>query len=88
MNTKNSNCCDTDNSECNTQETNCCTTEKKSTSSNKKKAGLGILLLAITFAVVSAFTTGNSDKKASCDTGTSCETSCETGTKTESCCSK
>jgi hypothetical protein len=88
MNTENSNCCDTDNSDCNTQETNCCTTEKK-TSSNKKKAGLGILLLAITFALVSAFTAGDSKEKASCSTGeASCEASCKTVSTEISCCSK
>ena len=34
MNTKNSNCCDTDDSDCNTQETNCCTVEQKTKSGN------------------------------------------------------
>lgn len=88
MNDKKLNCCGTDNSECNTQEANCCTTEKKSIG-NKKKAGLGILLIALIFAVASAFTTDDPNEKANCSTAeTSCETSCDTESEESNCCSK
>jgi len=88
MSKENLSCCNADNSDCNTQKTNCCSTEQKPFG-RKKIVGLGILLIAITFAIVSAFTTSNTDEKASCGTGeTSCETSCETGSTETSCCSK
>ena len=83
------NCCDTDNSNCNTQETNCCSTEQKSTGSNKKKVGLGVLLIAIIFAGASAFTMDSSTEKANCAAEKEgCETSCEVGSEETSCCSK
>jgi len=88
MSNQKSNCCDTENSDCNTQETNCCSTEKTSISSIKKKVGLGILLLAITFAVISAFSPDNSTESPSCGSEESCETSCETSSEKTSCCSK
>lgn len=82
------NCCNTDNSDCSTQEVNCCSIEKKP-SNNKKKIGLGVLGLAIVFALVSAFTTGNPSEKSNCGPGeTSCDTSCETVSTEGSCCSK
>ena len=89
MNNEKTNCCDTNNSDCNTQDTNCCSPEKVSVSSIKKKAGLAVLLLAITFAIISAFSSSNATNKTNCSTGEkNCETSCETGSAGSSCCSK
>jgi hypothetical protein len=88
MSKENLDCCNTENSDCNTNETNCCSTEKTSISSNKKKVGLGILLLAITIAVVSTFSPDNSTESPSCGSEESCETTCETGSDETSCCSK
>lgn len=90
MSEKKSNCCDTDNSDCNTVETNCCeTSQNPINSSNKKKIGIGVLLIAITFAVISAFSTDQSSEKSSCSSSeTSCSTPCDTGDKEVSCCSK
>lgn len=90
MNNENSNCCDTDNSGCDTKESDCCSTDANSTNSNtKKKVGLTVLLIAVVFAVLSAFNTGNSSEVSSCSPGQeSCATSCETGGDTKtSCCS-
>jgi len=89
MNEKKSNCCDPDNSGCDTKESNCCGTSLNSLNSSvKKKIGLGVLLIAITFAMISAFRTNQSTEKSSCNTNTSCSTTCEKGSQEVSCCSK
>lgn len=89
MDNENSNCCDTDNSGCDTKESDCCSTDVSSSNSNtKKKVGLTVLLIAVVFAVLSAFNTGNSSESPSCSSGQeSCATSCETGEEKTSCCS-
>lgn len=89
MSEKKSNCCATETSNCNTQETSCCSTEKKSITGTKKKIGLGILLLALIFALVSAFSKDSSSKIENCSTNeTGCATSCETVDLESNCCSE
>ena len=84
MDTKNSACCDT-------QSEDCCTTGKKKNKRGfKKKIGLGILMLAFVFAMVSA-TNASSDKvkSTSCNSEeTSCsstQSGCGTSCGTKSC---
>ena len=91
MKDKKSSCCSIENSDCNSSSTDCCTTGEIPKNSNiKKKLGLGILLIAILFAITSAFNSNNLDHNTSCNASQgSCTSSCaKTSNGGQSCCTK